>query len=147
MYFFILFLLLSLSNVYVIWLIIELMFLFFLLLVINTERKRIGLIVYFFFQSLASLILFVRIIFFFDKLVFLLLRAKLGLFPFFYWIVVVRVKVGIIGNMFVLGLQKFSVFWLFWLLMKASLDFVYFIVYLSVFFVIVNLLIVSDLWL
>jgi hypothetical protein len=62
----------------------ELIFLFFLLYVINAETKRIGLIIYFFFQRVASLMLFIVVVFSFDKLIFLLLRAKLGLFPFFY---------------------------------------------------------------
>jgi len=123
------------------------MFLFFLLIVINVEFKRVGLIVYFFFQSIASLLLFILIIFFYWKIVFLFLIAKLGLFPFFYWVIVVSVKVGIIGNIFVLRLQKFVVFWLLWLLIEVKLDFLYFMVYRRIFFVIVNLLLVRDLWL
>lgn len=146
-YFFILFSLLSLSNVYIIWLLIELLFLFFLLIVINNERKNVGLIIYFFFQSVASLILFIVLVFSFEKLIFLLLRAKLGLFPFFYWIVVVRVKVGLTGNLFILRLQKIRVFWLFWLLLNSSFSFLYIFVYRRIFFVVVNLLLISDLWL
>lgn len=146
-YFFILFSLLSLSNVYIIWLFIELLFLFFLLIVINNERKNVGLIIYFFFQRVASLILFIVLVFSFDKLIFLLLRAKLGLFPFFYWIVIVRVKVGLIGNLFILRLQKIRVFWLFWLLLNSSFSFLYIFVYRRIFFVIVNLLLIRDLWL
>jgi hypothetical protein len=88
------------------------MFLFFILIVINNELKSIGLIVYFFFQRVISLILFITIVFSMDKIVFLLLRAKLGIFPFFYWIIVVSVKLGLLGNIFVLRFQKFSVFWL-----------------------------------
>jgi len=88
------------------------MFLFFILIVINNELKSIGLIVYFFFQRVISLILFISIVFSMDKIVFLLLRAKLGIFPFFYWIIVVSVKLGLLGNIFVLRFQKFSVFWL-----------------------------------
>lgn len=137
----------SLSNIYVIWLLIELIFLFFLLVVVSDEIKSVGLIIYFFFQRVISLLLFVRIIIFFDKLVFLLLCGKLGLFPFFYWIVVVRVKITITGNIFVLSLQKISVFWLLWLIIGVSLRFLYFFVYMRIFFVIVNLLIISDLWL
>lgn len=146
-YFFILFSLLSLSNVYIIWLLIELLFLFFLLIVINNERKNVGLIIYFFFQSVASLILFIVLVFSFEKLIFLLLTAKLGLFPFFYWIVVVRVKVGLTGNLFILRLQKIRVFWLFWLLLNSSFSFLYIFVYRRIFFVVVNLLLISDLWL
>lgn len=126
---------------------IELIFLFFLLLVINFESKSIGLIVYFFFQSVASLLLFIVIFFSFDKLIFLLLSAKLGLFPFFYWIVIVRVKVGLFGNLFVLCLQKIRVFWLVWLLLNVQLSFLYILVYIRIFFVIIRLLIIRDLWL
>lgn len=146
-YFILIFRLLSLSNVYVIWLLIELIFLFFFLFVINNEIKNAGLIVYFFFQSVVSLILFIVIMFSFDKIVFLLLSAKLGMFPFFYWIVVVRVKVGFLRNIFVLRLQKFRVFWLIWLLLDMNIGLVYFFVYLRIFFVVLNLLIISDLWL
>ena len=146
-YFFMLFCLLSLSNFYVVWLIMELIFLFFLLVVINKELKSIGLIIYFFFQSVRSLLLFVAVVFFIHKLVFLFLIAKLGVFPFFYWVVVVRVKLGIIGNMFVLSLQKVSVFWLIWLVGSVSFRFLYLLVYLGLFFVVVNLLLVVDFWL
>lgn len=125
----------------------ELIFLFFLLLVINSESKRIGLIIYFFFQRVASLLLFVVIFFSFDKLVFLLLSAKLGLFPFFYWIVVVSVKVGFLGNIFILSFQKVSVFRLLWLLLNIQLSFIYILVYLRIFFVIIRLILISDLWL
>ena len=139
--------LLRLSNVYLVWLLIELIFLFFLLVVINAESKNVGLIIYFFFQSVASLVLFIVIVLSLDKIIFLLLCAKLGLFPFFYWMVVVRVKVGLLGNIFVLSLQKIAVFWLVWLISKVTFVFFYFMVYLRIFFVIFSLLIVSDLWL
>jgi len=109
-YIFLIFLILRLTNYYVVWLIIEIIFLFFLLWVIRNENKRVGLIIYYFFQRVISLILFVRIIFMFDQLVFFLLIAKLGLFPFFYWVIIVRIKIGILGNIFVLSLQKISVF-------------------------------------
>jgi len=78
--------------------------------VINNENKSLGLIIYFFFQRIVSLILFIVIILSLDKIIFLLLSAKLGLFPFFYWIVIVRVKIGLLGNIFILRLQKVSVF-------------------------------------
>jgi hypothetical protein len=147
MYFSILFFLLSISNIYLVWLFIELIFIFFLLFILNQRDKTVGLIIYFFFQSVVSLFLFMVIFFSFDKLIFLLLRAKLGLFPFFYWIVVVRLKVGLTANLFVLRLQKISVFWLLWLVIKVSLNFLIVFVYLGVFFVIFNLLFVRDLWL
>jgi len=78
------FLILSLNNIYIVWLIIELIFVFFLLFSLNYDNKRVGLVMYFFFQSLISLFLFIRMVYFFDKIIFLLLCAKLGLFPFFY---------------------------------------------------------------
>jgi hypothetical protein len=83
----------------------------------------------------------------FRKLIFLLLSAKLGVFPFFYWIVVVRVKVSFFANIFVLRLQKYSVFWLLWLVYDVSLTYLYLYVYLGVFFVVFRLLIIRDLWL
>jgi len=141
------FLMLSISNIYMVWLFIELMFLFFLLVVILGEVKRVGLIIYFFFQSIMSLLMFIVLIIRADKLIFILMLAKLGLFPFFYWMVVVSLKVGFLGNFFVLSLQKFSVFWIIWLFIKSRVIFVYFIMYLRVFFVIISLLIISDLWL
>jgi hypothetical protein len=61
--------------------------------------------------------------------------------------IVVRVKVGIVGNMFVLRLQKISVFWMFWLLFNYSILLLYIFVYIRIFFVIFNLLLVSDIWL
>ena len=109
-YLYLLFLSLTVTNVYIVWLIIELMLLFFFLFVLNQEVKRVGLVVYFFFQRVISLILFIVIFLSFDRLVFLLLAAKLGLFPFFYWVVVVRVKVGFIANLFVLRIQKVTIF-------------------------------------
>lgn len=146
-YLFVLFILLSISNFYIVWLLIEFIFLFFLLVVINYESKNVGLIIYFFFQSFVSLLLFVVVVLSFEKLIFLFLLAKLGMFPFFYWIVIVRVKIGLIGNMFILRLQKIRVFWLLWLLLNVSFNFVYFLVYLRIFFVVINLLLISDLWL
>jgi hypothetical protein len=146
-YFSILFLMLSLSNVYVVWLLMELIFLFFILYILNNELKSVGLIIYFFFQSVLSLLLLIAVFFFIDKVIFLLLVAKLGLFPFFYWMVVVSLKVGLLGNVFVLRLQKISVFWILWLLCNISFSFIYILVYLSVFFVVVNLLLVCDFWL
>jgi hypothetical protein len=49
--------------------------------------------------------------------------------------------------MFVLGLQKIRVFWLVWLMIDIKIEFVYFIVYLRIFFVVIRLLLISDLWL
>lgn len=147
MYFYMIFLLLPVSNVYIVWLLIELMFLFFFIIVLSRESKRFGLVIYYFFQSVMSLILFIAIFFLLDKFVFLVLLAKLGLFPFFYWVVVVSVKVGFQANMFVLSFQKVGVFWMVWLVMNCSLSLVYFLVYSRIFFVIINLVIVRDLWL
>lgn len=146
-YFIIWFLMLRISNIFIIWLLIELMFLFFFMYNILYESKNIGLVIYFFFQSIVSLLLFFSIIMIIKRFIFFLLVAKLGLFPFFYWIVVVRIKVGLVGNIFVLSLQKFSVFWLFWLLFDYSLVLLYLFVYLRIFFVMINLLLVRDVWL
>lgn len=142
-----LFLVLSLSNVYSVWLVMEVMFLFFFLRVLNYENKRVGLVVYYFFQSVISLLLFRALFFSLDKIIFLVLAAKLGLFPFFYWIVVVRVKVGVVANIFVLSLQKIAIFWIMWLVLNCSLSLLYLLVYARIFFVVVNLLMVRDLWL
>jgi hypothetical protein len=59
------------------------MFLFFFLSVLRRENKSVGLVVYYFFQRVMSLVLFGSLFFSLDKLVFLVLAAKLGLFPFF----------------------------------------------------------------
>jgi len=75
---------LIINNVYFIWLLIEIMFIYFLLLSLNYESKSVGLVVYFFFQSFISLLLFMSIYFLISKLIFFLLVAKLGLYPFFY---------------------------------------------------------------
>ena len=144
---FLMFLLLRLSNYYMVWLIIEIMFLFFLLWVLRNENKRVGLIIYYFFQSVLSIILFIRIVFALDYLVFFLLIAKLGLFPFFYWVVVVRIKIGLFGNIFVLRLQKIRVFWLLWLVGKFRLVLLISLVYCRIIFVVFSLLLVRDLWL
>lgn len=77
---------------------------------LNKEIKRVGLVVYYFFQRIISLFLFIFFFLILKKIVFLILCAKLGLFPFFYWIVVVSLKVGYVGNIFVLVLQKIPVF-------------------------------------
>jgi hypothetical protein len=61
--------------------------------------------------------------------------------------VVVRIKVGLIANVFILGLQKVSVFWMFWLVLDLNLRFLFFLLYLRIFFVIINLILVVDLWL
>lgn len=146
-YSFLILFMLRLTNIFVVWLFIEIIFLFFILIVLNSRTKNLGLIIYFFFQSFVSLILFISLFINLDKLILILLIAKLGLFPFFYWMVTVRVKLGLYGNLFVLRLQKLRVFWLLWLTIKSSFVFIYFIVYLNVFFVVLNLLLVVDLWL
>ncbi len=130
-----------------VWLMIELLFLFFLIFILTIDVKSVGLIIYFFFQSVISLLLFIVLLFRLDKIIFLLLVSKLGLFPFFYWMVIVSIKVGLWGNLFVLSLQKISVFWLLWLVFNVTLRFLYFLVYLSVFFVVFNLVLLRDLWL
>ena len=135
------------TNFYVVWFLIEIIFLIFLLQVITVETKRVGLIVYYFFQRFLSLLLFIVVFLILSKCVFIILCAKLGLFPFFYWVILVTRKIGIIGNIFVLSLQKLPVFWLFWLLRDVSLSVLFFFCYLGIIFVVVNLRLVVDLWL
>ena len=146
-YIFLLSLLLSVSNVFLVWLLIELAFVFFLLFIINNESKNTSLVIYFLFQSFCSLILFLCIFNNFDSVVFIILLAKLGLFPFFYWLVIVTIKVRLLVNFFILGLQKLPTLWLLWLLIKSPYLIVYLIVYLNIFFVMLNLTRISDLWL
>ena len=147
MYIIILILLLMNRNIYLIWILIEFLFLYFLLIILTKEIKSIGLIIYFFFQGSISLILFFCIVFVLKKIIFLILIAKLGLFPFFYWIVVVSVKIGYWGNIFVLGFQKLSVFWLLWLINDVSVLILYLFCYCRLFFVVIRLIIISDIWL
>ena len=122
-------------------------FLFFLIYIIRLENKSVGLIVYYFFQSFLSLILFIVVYLMLQKLIFLILCAKLGLFPFFYWVIVVTIKLGVVGNIFVLSFQKIPVFWLFWLLSDYSLTLLFLFCYLGIIFVFVNLSLVVDFWL
>ena len=82
-----------------------------------------------------------------SQIVFLILIAKLGIFPFFYWMVVVSLKIRFLGNIFVLSLQKLRVFWLLWLLNNISFSYLYLFGYLRLFFVIFSLMRVVDFWL
>lgn len=141
------FVLLRLVNVYVVWFLIEIIFLLFLLYILTKENKSVGLVIYFFFQRVISLFLFVFVFLFLSKIIFLILCAKLGLFPFFYWIVVVRLKVDYIGNIFVLVFQKIPVFWFLWLVYDSFLLLLILLAYSRIIFVLLNLLLVSDLWL
>ena len=145
-YFFLLSFLLVNINFYVVWFLIEIIFLFFLLYIISVETKSVGLIIYYFFQRFISLLLFIRVFIIISKLIFILLSAKLGLFPFFYWVVVVSIKTGVLGNIFVLALQKLPVFWLFWLLNNNSIILLFLFCYLGILFVVINLRLVVDLW-
>lgn len=143
--FLLLFLLVNI-NFYVVWFLIEIIFLFFLLYIIRVELKRVGLIVYYFFQSFLSLLLFIAVFIIISKIIFIILSAKLGLFPFFYWVIVVSMKVGILGNIFILALQKLPVFWLFWLLNNSFVVLLFLFCYLGILFVVINLSLVVDLW-
>lgn len=134
-------------NFYIVWFLIEIIFLFFLLYIITIETKRVGLIIYYFFQRFLSLILFIVVFLILTKLIFIILCAKLGLFPFFYWVVVVSIKVGILGNIFILSLQKLPVFWIFWLLSERSLIILFLFCYLGIILVVINLSLVVDIWL
>lgn len=146
-YFFLLVFLLINVNFFVVWFLIEIIFLFFLLYIINLEYKSVGLIVYYFFQRFLSLFLFVAVFFIMRGFTFLILCAKLGLFPFFYWVVVVSTKIGIWGNVFVLSFQKLPVFWLFWLLRRQNFISLFMFTYIGIVFVVVNLSFVVDFWL
>ena len=145
-YFFLILFLLVNVNFYVVWFLIEIIFLFFLLFILNTELKRVGLIVYYFFQRFLSLLLFIAVFIILRKIIFLILSAKLGLFPFFYWVVIVSMKVGILGNVFILAYQKLPVFWLFWLLNNTRIILLFLFCYLGIVFVVLNLRLVVDLW-
>lgn len=146
-YFFLFSFLLVNINFYVVWFLIEIIFLFFLLYIIRIETKRVGLIIYYFFQRFLSLAVFMRVFIILSKFIFLILLAKLGMFPFFYWVVVVSIKVGIWGNVFILALQKIPVFWLFWLVNNSSVFSLFLFCYLGLIVTVVNLSLVVDLWL
>lgn len=139
--------LLSQNRFYRIWILIEFRFLYFFLIIFLKENKNIGIIIYFFFQRVISFILFISMVCFFNKIVFLVLLAKLGMFPFFYWIIVVSIKVSYLGNVFILTLQKLRVFWLLWLYRNVRLVYLYFFNYLRLFFVVISLITVVDFWL
>lgn len=146
-YVFIMFVIVSIVNIFVVWFLIEILFLFFLLFILNIDLKSVGLVVYYFFQRILSLFLFLAIIFMFNKLILLILCAKLGVFPFFYWVIIVRLKLGYIGNIFVLVFQKIPLFWLFWLLYVSDFLLLIIIGYLRLLFVVINLIFVVDFWL
>lgn len=146
-YFISFFVLVSLTNIYIVWFFIEIIFIFFLLSVLTKDNKSYGLVIYYFFQSIISLFLFICIFLILDSIIFYIICAKLGLFPFFYWIIVVRVKIGYYGNYFVLALQKLPVFWIFWLINNYTTLLLLLICYLRIIFVLINLLLISDLWL
>ena len=76
-----------------------------------------------------------------------MLRAKLGLFPFFYWIVVVRMKIGFIRKYICIKFTENLSFLVIMIINKSIFRIIYLLVYLRVFFVIFSLLLVSDLWL
>lgn len=122
-------------------------FIFFFLVGLRRREKETGLVLYFFLQRFGSFFLFMRLFFLWDKIVFGFLLLKLGVFPFFYWIVVLRVKVRLFVNLFVLSVQKISVFWLMWLRVEIRVILVLLVVYFGLFFVVVILLRVRDLWL
>lgn len=146
-YFMMIGLILSITNVYVIWFFIEVRFVVFIILGLSFRFKNFGLIIYYFFQSVISLFLFIFMMLVWDIGIFYILIAKLGIFPFFYWIVVACLKTDINANLFILVFQKISVFWLFWLLNSFRLVFLYIFSYLSLFFVVFSLIYVTDIWL
>jgi len=139
-------LLLSL-NVYQVWLVNEFLFLFFMLLLVLLENNVEGLIVYFFFQRFLSFMVFFSLVYFWEWLLLWVLAAKLGLAPFHFWVVLVRVKMMFISNMFVLGLQKLGLLWLFWLIVDLRLVFIRFLVFLGVMVTFISVFNICDLWL
>lgn len=138
---------LSLTNVYLVWFFIEIIFIIFILLGLGFNVKNFGLIIYYFFQRVISIFLFIFFLYGWEYGVFFILCAKLGIFPFFYWIVIASVKRDVNRNMFILVLQKLRVFWLFWLLNSFSLIYLYFFSYVSIFFVVLRLIYIRDVWL
>ena len=146
---YVLILLLSLIvvNYWVLWILMEFTSLFFFLIVLRIESKSVGLVIYYFFHSFLSLILFVRLLYGERRVVFLVLLGKLGIFPFFYWLVVVVLKVGLWGRIMVLVWQKISSFWMFWLVREVRVGMIVLVVYISLVFVFLSLLMVVDLWL
>lgn len=147
LYFLFLFLILSFSNFYVVWILIEFNFIFFLLFSLLTFVKNYGLIIYYFLQGFLSMLLFISFHFFISNLLFFIFLMKLGLFPFFYWVIIVSLKVDILLNIFILGLQKISMFWLFWLTIPYDSIILLLIFYLGLFFVFFSLVSIADLWL
>ena len=61
--------------------------------------------------------------------------------------VVVSIKIGVYGNIFVLALQKIPVFWLFWVLRENYINILFLCTYLGILFVTISLRLVTDLWL
>lgn len=106
-----------------------------------------GLLVYFFFQRIISLVLLVSMVNF-DCLSYSILFVKLGLFPFHFWVVIIGAKMSLLMLTLVLGLQKLS---LFRLLSMYNLN-IYFVFLLLIIvfrysFVVNILLHVNDFWL
>ena len=56
-------------------------------------------------------------------------------------------KVGFVGNIFILGFQKIPVFWLMWLTQDFNLRLLLILTYFTIIFVLINLLLVTDIWL
>ena len=133
-------------NRWVLWILMEMRTIFFFLVVLRLRDKSFGLVIYYFFHSFLSLLLFLSLLYEMNGLVSLVLLAKLGLFPFFYWLVVVVIKVGLWARVLVLVYQKIVVFWMFWLVREISIRLIVFIIYLRLIFVFLTLLIVVDLW-
>ena len=146
-YFWLIIIILIVENWVLVWLIIEFGIVFFFLFVLRFEVKRFGLIVYYFLQSIRSLILFLVMFYFSEWGGRIILLIKLGVFPFFYWLVVVRVRVGYWRNIFILIFQKIRVLWMFWLVNSLGIDVLVILVYINLFFVFVTLIGVRDLWL
>ncbi len=137
----------TITNFYVVWYLMEMAFIYFLLIILKRGKKNTGLVVYFFLQSGLSLFLFIFFFIGIYKLVIVCLFAKIGFFPFTYWVVVVTRKMSYLGNMFILGWQKFPLFWIIWLVGISNFPIYLLFLYLTMLFSSIRLWAVTDLWL
>lgn len=146
-YFCLLLVTIRISNVYFIWLLLEINTVFFFIYIIGVGKSEYGLVVYYFFQRVLGLIVLILLLIFSVEMLIWVLLAKLGVFPFFYWVVVVSVKVSILRNIFILVLQKVRLVWIIWLVINWDVFKVIMLVYLGLVFGVIMLVGVRDLWL
>jgi len=134
-------------NVFQVWIVNEFLFLFFILLLVMFDDGVEGLIIYFFFQRFMSFIVFIRFVYIWGDILKWLLVAKLGVAPLHFWIVIISVKVALLSNVFIMGLQKMGVVWIIWLMVELDMWFVVLIVILGVLVSFIRVFNVRDLWL